>query len=116
MTSSLEVTCSVQLSYGGERGHPTQRAPADVRRRIQCSRTKRHHTKDKGDLGVAKAHADLVAYADGRFHRVQVKYRAARCGAVNVRFRSLWSDRDGTHVKPIDKGSIDAVPGGSDRW
>jgi hypothetical protein len=21
----------------------------------------RHHTKDKGDLGVAKAHADLVA-------------------------------------------------------
>ena len=60
----------------------------------------RHHTKDKGDLGVAKVHADLVskgftvlfpatehaafdlvAYADGEFYRLQVKYRSARSGA-----------------------------------
>ncbi|MCL1870311.1 MAG: group I intron-associated PD-(D/E)XK endonuclease [Promicromonosporaceae bacterium] len=65
----------------------------------------RHHTKDKGDLGVAKPHADivgqgftvlfpatehapfdLVAYADGTFYRVQVKYRSALTGAAHGPF------------------------------
>jgi hypothetical protein len=87
-----------------------------------------HHTKDKGDLGVAKAHADLasqgltvlfpatehapfdlVAYASGEFHRLQVKYRSARAGAITVKFRSMWADRDGTHTTPLDKGAIDLV-------
>ena len=87
-----------------------------------------HHTKDKGDLGVAKVHADLVgkgftvlfpatehapfdlvAYADGEFHRLQVKYRSARAGAVIVQFRSMWADRNGTHITPTDKGAIDTV-------
>lgn len=87
-----------------------------------------HHTKDKGDLGVAKVHADLVgkrftvlfpatehapfdlvAYADGEFHRLQVKYRSARAGAVTVKFRSMWADRNGTHITPTDKGTIDTV-------
>lgn len=82
----------------------------------------RHHTKDKGDLGVAKAHADLVgkgyyvlfpatehapfdlvAYAAGTFHRIQVKYRSARAGAVRLNFRSTWADRHGAHSTPIDK-------------
>ena len=87
-----------------------------------------HHTKDKGDLGTAKAHADLVqqgfmvlfpatehaefdlvAYRDGTFHRVQVKYRSARAGAVTVRFRSVWADRHGTHMKPSDKSQVDVT-------
>src|SRR6185312_7352830 len=87
-----------------------------------------HRTKDKGDLGVAKAHADLAsqgftvlfpatehapfdlaAYAAGEFHRLQVKYRSARAGAVKVQFRSMWADRDGTHTTPMDKGAIDWV-------
>jgi hypothetical protein len=87
-----------------------------------------HHTKNKGDLGVAKAHADLVAqgfvvlfpttehapfdlvaYADGSFHRVQVKYRSATNGAVTVTFRSMWADRNGTHTRPTDKAEVDAV-------
>ena len=87
-----------------------------------------HHTKDKGDLGVAKAHADLaskgftvlfpatehapfdlVAYAAGEFHRLQVKYRSARAGAVKVHFRSMWTDRNGTHMTPTDKKAIDVV-------
>ncbi|WP_278236949.1 group I intron-associated PD-(D/E)XK endonuclease [Isoptericola sp. AK164] len=87
-----------------------------------------HHTKDKGDLGVAKAHADvvgqgfivlfpatehapfdLVAYADGAFHRLQVKYRSARLGAITVHFRSVWNDRQGTHAKPADKAAVDIV-------
>jgi PD-(D/E)XK endonuclease len=88
----------------------------------------RHHTKDKGDLGIAKVHADLVsqgftvlfpatehapfdlvAYAAGEFHRLQVRYRSARVGAVKVQFRSIWADRNGTHITPMDKGAIDTV-------
>ena len=87
-----------------------------------------HHTKSKGDLGVAKAFADLVeqgfivlfpatehapfdlvAYADGRFERVQVKYRSMESGAVHVRFQSFWADRRGTHAAPMDKSSVDVV-------
>ncbi len=87
-----------------------------------------HHTKDKGDLGVAKAHADLtaqgfmvlmpmtehapfdlVAYREGGFQRVQVKYRSLRGGVVDVSFKSYWSDRNGTHVRPIDKFQIDVI-------
>jgi PD-(D/E)XK endonuclease len=87
-----------------------------------------HHTKDKGDLGIAKAHADLVghgfmvlfpatehaafdlvAYLDGTFHRIQVKYRSARTGSISVQFRSVWADRNGTHMKPSDKSEVDVL-------
>jgi len=87
-----------------------------------------HHTKDKGDLGTAKAHADLVgkgyavlfpatehaafdlvAYRAGAFYRVQVKYRSARTGSISVQFRSVWADRNGTHMKPSDKSEVDVV-------
>jgi hypothetical protein len=86
-----------------------------------------HHTKEKGDLGVLKAqvslceqgftillpateHApfDLVAYKDGIFKRVQVKYKSLdRTGAVTIHFRSCWADKSGTHLRPVDKGEID---------
>lgn len=87
-----------------------------------------HHTKDKGDLGTAKAHADLVghgftvlfpatehapfdlvAYRSGVFHRVQVKYRSARDGTISMHFRSMWADRNGTHIVPTDKSEVDVV-------
>ncbi|MFI5511241.1 group I intron-associated PD-(D/E)XK endonuclease [Mycobacterium sp. NPDC051804] len=87
-----------------------------------------HHTRDKGDLGIAKAHADLVskgftvlfpatehapfdvvAYAGGDFHRLQVKYRSARAGAVSIMFRSTWAGRNGTHTTRMDKSAIDVV-------
>jgi hypothetical protein len=87
-----------------------------------------HHTKDKGDLGTAKAHADLVSkgytvlfpatehaafdlvgYRDARFVRVQVKYRSARTGSISVQFRSVWADRNGTHMNPSDKSEVDVV-------
>jgi hypothetical protein len=63
-----------------------------------------HHTKSKGDLGVAKAYCDLVekgyavlfpatehtpfdlvAYDGSRFVRIQVKYRRAVNGSVHIR-------------------------------
>lgn len=88
----------------------------------------RHHTKDKGDLGVAKAHADLaghgytvlfpatehapfdlVTYRDHEFLRVQVKYRSVYRGGIRVAFASSWADRHGTHSTPTDKSAVDLL-------
>lgn len=88
----------------------------------------RHHTKDKGDLGVAKAHADLVAkgydvlfpatehapfdlvaHSAGTFRRIQVKYRSALAGVIKLNLRSTWTDRHGVHSTPMDKTAVDAV-------
>ena len=86
-----------------------------------------HHTKDKGDLGVLKAQIDLfeqgftlfvpltehcpfdlVAYKDGEFRRVQVKFRSVdRFGKVDVKFSTSWTDRHGTHTSPTDKNEVD---------
>jgi len=86
-----------------------------------------HHTKDKGDLGVLKAQADLnqqgyqilvpltehapfdiVVYRNGKFKRVQVKYKSLDTeGKLEINFRSNWADRKGTHTKIVDKKSID---------
>jgi hypothetical protein len=88
-----------------------------------------HHTKDKGDLGVLKAQADLatqgftillpltehapfdlVVYKDGRFRRVQVRYRTpTRTGSLFVNLRSVWCDRHGIHTRPMNKTEVDLV-------
>jgi hypothetical protein len=88
-----------------------------------------HHTKDKGDLGVLKAQADLAAqgftillpltehapfdlviYQDRTFRRVQVRYRAGNvAGCLNVRLRSIWNDRRGTHIRRMNKEEVDLV-------
>ena len=88
----------------------------------------RHHTKDKGDLATAQVqveliergamvlipmteHApfDLVAYLDGSFFRVQVKYRATSRGVLPVHFRSVWSDRHGVHATPMERTEVDVL-------
>lgn len=85
-----------------------------------------HHTKNKGDFGVLKCQIslyeqgylvltpntehspfDLVAYKDGVFKRIQVKYRSASSGKIDIIFRSSWADKNGTHEKPVDKNEID---------
>ena len=85
-----------------------------------------HHTKDKGDIGLAKAIADitqqgwivclpftehaafdLIAYKDNVCKRVQVKYRALKGDTLEYQLRSSWSDKHGVHTKFIDKSSID---------
>ena len=87
-----------------------------------------HHTKEKGDLAVLKAAAelgeagflvctpltehapfDLVAFRHGGYFGVQVKFRTARDGVIDVRLRSTWSDRSGVHVKAVDSSAIDVV-------
>src|SRR5262245_50769944 len=87
-----------------------------------------HHTKNKGDLGVLHAKVDLaekgyrlllplseheafdlVAYREGVFLRVQVKYRAASNGVIHVPFSTCWADRHGTHTSLVDKEQIDVM-------
>jgi hypothetical protein len=87
-----------------------------------------HHTKNKGDLGVLHAqldlakrgyavllplteheHFDLVVYKDDRFYRVQVKYRAAKDGKIEVGLRSSWADRHGVHSVRLNQGKLEAV-------
>ena len=90
---------------------------------------KAHHTKDKGDIGVFKAQADLaekgwlilkpqtehapfdlVIYKDGIFKKVQVKFRSiGKTGAVEVKFLNYWSNKQGTHSQPIEITEIDIV-------
>jgi hypothetical protein len=120
------VTRSVQLSYGGNARKTT--CP-DYRQTGILSPVRPHHTKDKGDLGVAHAIADLadqgfvvltslcehapfdlVGYRDGGFVRVSVKYRAlSTSGTIDVQFKSSWSDSKGTYSRPLDKAEVDVV-------
>lgn len=88
----------------------------------------RHHTKDKGDIAVAKVIADLseraalvllpltehapfdlVAYVNGEFHRIQVKCRTVTRGAASVRFESFWSDRHGLHARAMARDEVDVI-------
>lgn len=86
----------------------------------------KHHTKDKGDVGVAKAYCDLVekgyivlfpstehapfdlvAYDETKFIRIQVKYRSAVEGCLQVNLINWWADKNGSHGKPIDRCQVD---------
>lgn len=88
----------------------------------------KHHTKDKGDLGVLKAkvdlhtkgyiilspeteHApfDLVAYKENKFHRIQVKYRTIVKGVIQIKMETSWADKHGVHIKPYDRSELDYV-------
>lgn len=87
---------------------------------------KSHHTKNKGDLGVLKAQADLcakgflvclplsehapfdlVAYKRGIFKRVQVKARTIKKGRIDVRFEHSYSDRRGVHTHRVNFDELD---------
>ena len=83
----------------------------------------RHHTKDKGDLGVAKTLLDLtekgyvvftplitehlpfdlVAYDFINFYKIQVKYREN--GVISD--STSWNDINGNHKKFYKKNDFD---------
>lgn len=90
----------------------------------------RHHTKDKGDIGVGCVMADLLKHniqvalpvsehlpfdliaihATDRMVKVSVKYREVnKRGVVSVASRSVWCDRNGIHNRPHNPGDYDAV-------
>ena len=87
-----------------------------------------HHTKRKGDIGLAKVindlvkkgyvpciplseHQpyDLVAVLDnGATIKLQVKYATLmKNGIVEVRFRRNWSDKNGTHTEHYSESEFD---------
>jgi len=89
----------------------------------------RHHTKDKGDVGVGFVIADLLSRGiqvalplsehlpfdciaiseDGTMLRLSVKFRTARrSGTVRVARSSVWADRKGTHTRKHQRGDYDA--------
>jgi len=87
----------------------------------------KNETQNKGNLGTLKAQLDLyqkgfvvlvpsgehypfdlVAYKEGSFKRIQVKYRKLnKYGSVEIPFRSVWSNKSGAHINFIDKKEID---------
>ncbi|MAE82156.1 MAG: hypothetical protein CMB80_05435 [Flammeovirgaceae bacterium] len=86
----------------------------------------KHHTKTKGDLGVLKAQVslheqgytilqpmtehspfDIVAYKDSSFKRIQVKYRKATNGRIEVVFRSNYRGPSGNRIIKVDKSEVD---------
>lgn len=86
-----------------------------------------HHTKEKGDIGLYAVQLDLskkkfkvftsnsehvpfdiIAYKEnGVFLRIQVKYRKAVRGKIDICSRTSWTDKNGTHTKAYDKKEID---------
>ena len=87
-----------------------------------------HHTKMKADIGVAKVIGDLTVKGyvpciplsehqpydvvaiskTGDAFKMQVKYASLKSnGTVEVRFRSSWADRNGTHIRHYRKEDFD---------
>ena len=87
----------------------------------------RHHTKDKGDIGLGFVIADLLEHGiqvalpmsehlpfdciainpSGELRKVQVKYRTAKNGLVGIRKFSTWVDRKGIHTRKHEKSDYD---------
>ncbi len=87
-----------------------------------------HHTKTKGDIGVAKVIADLTCNGidvciplsehlpfdligideKGILSRIQVKYISGRDGKIALFFRNHYSDKNGYHTKKHDKTMFDS--------
>lgn len=86
-----------------------------------------HHTKSKGDKGLAHVIAcltdhdiqialpmsehlpfDLIAVQGTKLLRVSVKYRTLTNGALVVPLSSVWSNKNGAHKIKLDRGAVDA--------
>ncbi len=86
-----------------------------------------HHTKVKADLGVAKCIADIIGKGyvpciplsehqpydivvvldDGSTAKLQVKYATLKHGAVEIKFRTSWADKHGSHTKYYSETDFD---------
>lgn len=89
----------------------------------------KHHTKDKGDIGVAFVIADLASRGlriclpmsehlpfdliavkeTGVTLKVSVKYRHLRYGCLQIHFTSCASTSKKTYTTKIDKKMIDLI-------
>jgi len=88
----------------------------------------KHHTKDKGDIGVGAVISDLMKngikvaiplsehlpfdlvgiYPDNTIKKISVKYRqVTKFGTIDIKFSSSHADKKGNHTKDLDKSSVD---------
>lgn len=89
-----------------------------------------HHTKEKGDIGVAKVIADLsvkglkvlapltehlpfdlVAYDRDKdeFYKIQCKYKTKTSGKLQVNLRTSYATKNGSFSSRYSKGSFDVL-------
>ena len=87
-----------------------------------------HHTKHKADKGLARVIADVVdkgcipcvplsdhqpydlvaVLVGGSVVKLQVKYASLKKnGTVDVKFRTSWADKNGTHTRHYKKEDFD---------
>ncbi|MFA4992734.1 MAG: group I intron-associated PD-(D/E)XK endonuclease [Candidatus Omnitrophota bacterium] len=86
-----------------------------------------HHTKVKADIGVAKCIADLVGKGyvpcmplsehqpydivvvldDGSVAKLQVKYATLKNGVIEIKFRTSWADKHGSHTRHYSESDFD---------
>lgn len=90
----------------------------------------KHHTKNKGDIGVGYVIADLMnrdiqvaipisehqAYdligvrENGEVLKISVKYRKlSKKRTIDLQLRSCYSDSNGFHIKKTDKNTINLI-------
>ncbi|MCI0396778.1 MAG: group I intron-associated PD-(D/E)XK endonuclease [Chloroflexi bacterium] len=87
----------------------------------------KHHTKLKGDIGLAAVIKDLVSKGffvsipisenapfdliatDIHSYRVQVKTRSTYRGAVEVQFKTSWADKNGVHYSHYGRDDFDVL-------
>jgi hypothetical protein len=87
-----------------------------------------HHTKTKADIGLTSVISDLTKKGyvpcvplsehqpydvvaitdDGNVFKLQVKYSSLKKnGTIEVRFRTSWADKNGTHIKKYLESAFD---------
>jgi PD-(D/E)XK endonuclease len=87
-----------------------------------------HHTKVKADKGLARVIADIVdkggipciplsehqpydllaVLVNGSVVKLQVKYAGLKSnGTIDVKFRTSWADKNGTHTRHYKKEDFD---------
>ncbi|HEV7892463.1 MAG TPA: group I intron-associated PD-(D/E)XK endonuclease [Pyrinomonadaceae bacterium] len=62
-----------------------------------------------GILITEHAKYDLLAEKRGKMIRVQVKTGRVRNGGIRVQLRSIWSDKNGCHVRTRREGDYDVL-------
>ena len=62
-----------------------------------------------GILITEHARYDLLAEKNGKMIRVQVKTGKLRNGGVRTQLRSIWSDKNGCHVRTRQAGDYDVL-------
>jgi hypothetical protein len=84
--------------------------------------------KQKGDIGLAKAIAeltcmdvhvslplsehlkyDIIGEYKGILKRIQVRYTTAKNNKIEIKLKSVWSNKKGNHILLREKGDFDIL-------